>query len=144
LSAFKKRIRASVVCIHGGRILVFKGIDPHSEETYWFLPGGKIEDGEKPWECAERETFEETGYRVGVIKESEIIKKYEHPWNGENHDCATFFYIGILSEPWRPPVPVHDADYNKGAEWLPLEIALEFFSYKKEIRDAVIELSETE
>ena len=137
----KLRIRASVVCTHNKTILVFNGVDPSSRQNYWFLPGGKIEEFESPWACAERESFEETGYRVKVIKESEIIKNYVHSWDQTQYSCRTYFYKAILTEEWSAPKAVVDADYNRGAAWIAIDEAIEFFSYCKEIQEAVILLT---
>ena len=109
------RIRASLVCLHQNKILVFKGIDPQSKKEYWFLPGGKIEATERPNECAERETFEETGYRVKAISDSEVRSDYLFLWNGIEYNCTTYFYRGDLAEEFHQPKAVNDADYNKGA-----------------------------
>lgn len=136
----KLRIRTSVICLHQDTLLVFKAVDPTSHENYWFLPGGKIEDRETPWACVERETLEETGYCIRAHQDSEIIKEYFHWWDGVENSCKTFFYKGTLVEPWHEPIAVVDAAYNKGAIWLPVKEALEFFTYKKEIHEAVMEL----
>jgi 8-oxo-dGTP pyrophosphatase MutT (NUDIX family) len=46
-----------------GRLLLVRGHDPHQpERSFWFTPGGGIEDGESPREAAARELAEETGY----------------------------------------------------------------------------------
>ena len=137
----KFRNRTSLICLHQDTLLVFKAIDPTSQEHYWFLPGGKIEDDETPWACVEREAVEETGYHIQAVQKSEIIKEYFHWWDGQEHACRTYFYKGLLTEPWHEPRPVVDAAYNKGAVWLPLSEAIAFFAYKKEIQDAVIALS---
>jgi len=135
------RIRASIVCVYNDSLLVFKGVDPTSLKTYWFLPGGKIENNESPWSCAEREAFEETGYRIQSLRESETIKEYLHWWDGNQYLCKTFFYRGVLTESWSKPKPVIDADYNKGVEWLNLDAAIASFAYTKEIQEAVIALT---
>jgi len=137
----KKRIRASIVCIHNNSILVFKGVDPTTGREYWFLPGGSIEAGEKPWQCAEREALEETGYKVKALANTEIKKDYPFDWNGIKYDCTTYFYKGVLAEAFKAPPPVVDAFYNQGAAWLPLSEAAEIFSYTAEIKDAVLLLS---
>jgi len=136
----KLRTRTSVICLYQDTLLVFKAVDPTSQQHYWFLPGGKIEDGETPCACVEREALEETGYRIQALQDSEIVKEYSHWWDGQEHACKTFFYKGVLREPWHEPRAVVDAAYNKGATWLPVNEALKFFAYKKEILEAVTAL----
>jgi 8-oxo-dGTP pyrophosphatase MutT (NUDIX family) len=51
-------IRAS-----SGRVLLMK----RSDTGLWAFPGGHIEDGETADKAAWRETFEETGYRLGSV-----------------------------------------------------------------------------
>ena len=48
------------------RVLLIEGHDPGRPEqgTYWFTPGGGIDPGETPQECAAREVLEETGLRL--------------------------------------------------------------------------------
>ena len=45
-----------------GRVLLIQ----RSDNGMWALPGGQMEIGETVAHCAERECFEETGYRVRV------------------------------------------------------------------------------
>ena len=131
------RIRSTLVCLHEGKVLVFKGVDPTTGREYWFLPGGKIENGESPLACAERETLEETGYEVKALPQSELIKHYKHEWDGAWYDCKTHFFKGVLLGKFHEPRPVNDVEYNRGAMWLPLQNALDAFAYTPEIRDAV-------
>ena len=49
------------------RLLLFRGRElwpNNGTRTIWFLPGGGAEPGESFSECAARELFEETGFRV--------------------------------------------------------------------------------
>ncbi len=44
----------------------------------WNLPGGGMEHGESPWDCAKRETKEETGLDVEVVKLAGVYGKPEN------------------------------------------------------------------
>lgn len=122
-----RRVRASVVCVHNGALLVFKAVDPVSGKEYAFVPGGKVEPGEYPAETAAREASEETGYDVVVDASSELVSEYVFHWNGEDHDCKTYFYCARLKESGAEPKSVDDASYNLGAYWLPLSEVNEKF-----------------
>lgn len=49
-----------------GRVLLLHGCDPadRAAGTWWFTPGGGLDDGETPAQGAARELAEETGLRV--------------------------------------------------------------------------------
>jgi len=55
-----------------GRVLMIQ----RSDNGLWSLPGGAMEIGESIAECGERETLEETGYRVRV---NDVIGIYSDP-----------------------------------------------------------------
>jgi len=40
------------------------------ERGLWSFPGGKLRPGESVKDCMEREVFEETGYKVSVVKDA--------------------------------------------------------------------------
>jgi 8-oxo-dGTP diphosphatase len=68
-----KQVAAAVI-ISGGKILIArrKMGEPHA--GYWEFPGGKVEEGESPQECLERELIEELGLKV---RAGEIIARSE-------------------------------------------------------------------
>lgn len=136
----KSRVRTSTVVVHNDHLLVFLAVDPTSGREYLFLPGGKVEAHETAPEAAERETFEETGFRVETDPMSATEREYFFMWDGEDYDCLTIFYRARLNSPLQ--ASVKDADYNKGAVWIPLERVKEAFSYSEEILSAVTELIE--
>ena len=57
--------RVGVGCIvtDGNRLLMVR-----NHGRYWSTPGGNLEFGESPADCAARETFEETGVRVTNLR----------------------------------------------------------------------------
>lgn len=129
-----------MIVIHSEKILTFRAEDPTSGKEYFFLPGGKIEDEETAPASAERETFEETGFRVNVDPKSNVDREYAFHWDGEDHSCLTIFYWATLVSPIQSPI--QDASYNKGVCWIPLADVPEVFSYSPEILSAVQEILE--
>jgi tRNA(adenine34) deaminase len=120
----KLRIRASAVCVHRAQLLCVRMRDPSTRVARLFVPGGAIEVGETPAIAAEREALEETGYRLRVDAESELVAHYPYEWDGEPRQIVTHFFRGQLLEPDAEPSPVDDANYHEGVVWLPLsEIA---------------------
>lgn len=136
----KSRVRASTVLVHNGRILSFFAVDPSSQKEYYFLPGGAVEADETAPEAAERETWEETGFRVAVDPHSAVDREYFFYWDGEDYDCLTIFYWARLLSSLQDSV--EDRDYNKGVAWIPLGEIKEKFGYTEEILSAIEELVE--
>lgn len=137
------RQRSSVIVVYKNKLLGFHAIDPTSQAPYFFIPGGKIEEGEDPAESAVRECLEETGYKIRLFPETEFHRKYDFTWNGQAHACETFFYLATLDEPWHEVSEVKDADYHKGAAWIPLKDVEKTFAYSKDILWAVQKLAKT-
>lgn len=137
------RNRASVIVIHKNKILGFRAIDPTSKTPYFFIPGGAIEPGESPAQCAARECLEETGYAIRVLEETAFERKYDFFWNGRVHSCHTTFYVGELTQKWIPPHKIEDAEYHLGVEWLEVKSIPEVFNYNKDILWAVQKLLKT-
>ncbi len=129
----KYRRRASVIVVHKKKILGFHAVDPHNQKKYFFMPGGQIEKNETAAETAIRETFEETGYKIRLLPEFELRRRYDFEWNGMVNPCDTVFFAGVLDEAWHEPRPVQDAAYNRGTEWIPLSRATEMFEYHPDV-----------
>lgn len=73
-----KQVTAAVI-IEDGRLLLTRRSPNSSVPGAWELPGGKIEEGETPQECLERELLEELqlgGIAGAVLARSEY--KYDH------------------------------------------------------------------
>ncbi|NWO56436.1 nucleotide triphosphate diphosphatase NUDT15 [Chromohalobacter israelensis] len=61
------RVGVAAVILREGRVLLGERIGSHGAYT-WATPGGHLELGESIEECAQRETFEETGLVVNTFK----------------------------------------------------------------------------
>lgn len=127
------RHRASVIVVHKNKILGFHAVDPFNKTKYFFIPGGKIDAGESAAEAAVRETLEETGYKIRLVPDLELRRRYDFTWNGQVNACDTTFFVGVLDEAWHEPRPVQDAEYNKGSEWIPVSQAAKVFGYDENI-----------
>lgn len=57
------KVGVGVIVKKDGKILLGKRINAHGHET-WNFPGGHLEMGETPEECAQREVIEEAGISI--------------------------------------------------------------------------------
>lgn len=135
-----QRARASAVCVHAGRLLCVRLRDPSTRVLQLFVPGGAIEPGEDPRAAAERETFEETGYRVLADPHLRRVARYEYVWDGTARAITTHFFRAQLSDPAAAPEPVTDVAYNEGTAWLPLVQVESALGFHAQILAAVTSL----
>ena len=61
------RVRAAVIIVDGGKILLVKHVDPASGNEWWIPPGGGLLPQDRSIvDCADREVFVETGLKVRI------------------------------------------------------------------------------
>ncbi len=96
------RAVAAAVIIRDGRVLIARRKAGEPMEGFWELPGGKVEHGETPQQCLERELREELGV---VVKAGRIIGSSTHA-----HDHGIFLVIAVEAriENGEPRPVVHD------------------------------------
>jgi 8-oxo-dGTP diphosphatase len=73
-------VRVATVVERGGALLLVRHKKP-DRDSYWVLPGGRLEPGETIPECAVRELAEETGLRAsfsGVLYVGEFLREGRH------------------------------------------------------------------
>lgn len=136
----KVRLRACVVCVDDGQVLLVRLRDPTSGARFLVPPGGAIEVDESPAQAALREAQEETGYQVALAAAPPVVADYRFQWDGEYYAVTTHFYLVRLAEPRRDPAPVHDADYLEGACWVPLAAVAQVLGFHPQICQAVVQL----
>lgn len=92
-------------------VLLVQKNKPSIQKGFYNLPGGAVEKEENPTQAAERELFEETGYRVKEIFKIGIINDI-----GDNYLIHVF--CSILENPFCPVCPRKEE--TEIADWLPL------------------------
>lgn len=111
----KKEVRVGVaaVILREGRVLLGERIGSHGAHT-WATPGGHLEWGESIEECAQRETFEETGLVVDTFKKLSFTNDV---FEQEDKHYVTLFVVACCSS-GEPQV----AEPDKCKQWKWFEI----------------------
>ena len=69
-------------------------------DNKWELPGGKLEFGETPFEAAEREVYEETGYKVRAQKLLPVphVNHWDYPNGVHTHTVIISCLCELIQE----------------------------------------------
>ena len=101
LSAFDTRkypvrphVGVGVLLVRDNHLLIVKR-KYNPDAGYWSIPGGHLDLGEKMEVAAEREAFEETGFKVRVSKLAGIINKimYDNSGKIEYHYVLINYFV---------------------------------------------------
>lgn len=126
----KHRIRAAAIIIKDNKILLVKHVDPKTGFQWWVPPGGGVEEIDKSiFDCAKRETLEETNLKVELSRVLYIREFYDK----ENKKLNIELFV--LADSFTGDVDIkniygngEDENYIKKAVWLS----------KDEIKDIVV------
>jgi len=79
-----------------------KGDSSADSVSWWGYPKGHLEEGEKPYEAAVREVYEETGFEVKIVNNKPIAEsRYEIERSGEVLQKTVWFYEMEVVEPFK-------------------------------------------
>lgn len=90
----RPKVGVGVIIRKDNKILLGKRKNSHGDGT-WSFPGGHLEFGETPEECAKRETFEETGLILDTFAKCGYTNDI---FNKENKHYITLYMITDLKE----------------------------------------------
>ncbi|MFI6153079.1 NUDIX domain-containing protein [Kitasatospora sp. NPDC051170] len=123
------RIYAAAGCLlrdASGRILIVKA----GYREFWQFPGGTIDRGEGPVECAKRELEEETG----IVKDAGdlLAISWTHPSAELDHPAEHFMFdFGTVPDGTPVTVPAGELDDHR---WATLDEALELLGPARSLR----------
>jgi 8-oxo-dGTP diphosphatase len=99
------RLAAYAVCVEDGRVLLAHCVSPDGP-TSWTLPGGRVEQGEDPFDAVVREVAEETGCDAVVERllgvDSRVIPAAEARLGIEHQNVGIFYQVRITGGVLRP------------------------------------------
>lgn len=99
------------------------------DSGFWGYPKGHLEEKESPLKAAEREVFEETGFKVSALGTKPIAEsRYEIKKNGEPIQKTVWFYEMEIIESF---VNEPDEEIEEIA-LVPYEKALELLTYDED------------
>lgn len=101
------RLAAYAVCVEDGHALLARHVSSRGEST-WTLPGGRVEQGEDPFDAVIREVAEETGCDAVVDRllgvDSRTIPAAERtiPGGPDHQNVGIFYEVRITGGQLRP------------------------------------------
>lgn len=106
----RPKVGVGVIVVKDNKVLLGQRKNAHGEGS-WAFPGGHLEMNETPEECAQRETLEEVGIRIKILKPVTFTNDI---FENENKHYITLF---ILSEYDSGEVNVMEPDKCVRWEW---------------------------
>lgn len=107
----RPHIGVGILLIRNEKLLLVKRkFNP--DAGYWAIPGGHLELGERTEAAAEREGFEETGFKVKVSRLAGIIDKIMYDEEGRikyHYVLINYFVEQVKGNMDQAPIPDSDA-----------------------------------
>lgn len=107
----RPHVGVGVLLVRDNTLLLIKR-KYNPDAGYWSIPGGHLDLGEEVQIAAEREAYEETGFKVKVTKLAGIIDKIMYDQDGKieyHYVLLNYFVEQIEGDKNQAPVPDDDA-----------------------------------
>ncbi len=114
--AEKIDVRPATIVIKKDKVLAIKS--KYGKEEFYLFPGGGVEFGETLRDAAIRETLEETGYKVEIIKPV-YINEYIDAKNKSRRVINLFFFAKLRGK--RKNKIKNDGGKIKQIEWISID-----------------------
>jgi 8-oxo-dGTP diphosphatase len=114
------RIRVAAIIIENKRILLVRHVHPVKGDEWWVPPGGGLEDSDESiFDCAVRETREETGLEIAPHEILYLREFTDLEFQRRNLEIFLRAEVtgGELVPRYAPPAG-HTGDYAQGAAWV--------------------------
>lgn len=115
------KIAAYGLCIREAHLLLARYVAVSTGQTWWTLPGGKLEHGEHPVDTVRREVEEETGYTVDITHLLGVDSRVHPvdwgiPGGADLHTVSLYYRVSVVGGELRSEV----AGSTDLAAWIPL------------------------
>ncbi|KAI0204663.1 nudix domain-containing protein [Astrocystis sublimbata] len=112
---------AALISNSRGELILGKRAGSHGAGS-WAFPGGHLEMGESPFECAERETLEETGLQV---KGTEIVAITNDVFDPASKHYITIFVRCVMQDAAAQP-KVIEPNKCEGWHWVNWDVIRQY------------------
>lgn len=117
----RRDCRYQAAIIEDGNVLLLRVRDPHSDRSFWLVPGGGREGSECEEACVRREVREETGLTVEVDR---LLWEEEVPTDAVYRRTKTYLCRvtdGVAAVGSEPEVDGAEHHVIEDIGWFPLE-----------------------
>jgi ADP-ribose pyrophosphatase YjhB (NUDIX family) len=124
-------LRSAGIAVKDGFVMLNKGVD----EPYWFIPGGRVEEGEDSPSAILREMREEIGQDVRIRELACVIENFFILDGRKAHEIGFYYFIDV-PQSWEGPRFIEDGSRIE-YRWLKLEELEQEALYPAVIKDVI-------
>jgi len=131
------RIRAAAIIVNNNKVLLVKHVHPETGYTWYVPPGGGVKEIDSSiFDCAKRETFEETNLKIEVSRLLYIREFYDK----ENEKLNIELFV--LADAFEGEIDLKnikgsgpDENFIKEAKWFSKEELADLIVFPEIIKD---------